>query len=91
MLNTDICAAMSLLTWTMMDVIFYRNPSLIGAINGMITGLVAITPGAGFVAGWGAIVMGGESGQFPLIKIRDTEHVSLLWYHTLDQHECRRS
>lgn len=82
---------MSLLTWTMMDVIFYRKPSLIGAINGMITGLVAITPGAGFVAGWGAIVMGGECGRFPLIKITGAELSSLLWYHTLDQHERCRS
>ena len=35
-----------------------RKPSLIGSVNGMIVGLVAITPGAGFVNGWGAIVIG---------------------------------
>ena len=43
-----------------MDMIFFRKPSIIGAMNGMITGLVAITPAAGFVAGWGAIIIGGE-------------------------------
>jgi hypothetical protein len=52
-LNTNVCTAMSLLTWTVWDVVFYRKPSVIGAVNGMITGLVAITPAAGFVAGWG--------------------------------------
>ena len=35
-----------------------RKPSLIGSVNGMIVGLVAITPGAGFVNGWGAIIIG---------------------------------
>lgn len=34
-----------------MDLLYFRRPSVIGAIQGMITGLVAITPAAGFVAG----------------------------------------
>jgi len=40
------------------DYIFRDKPSLIGSVNGMITGLVAITPAAGFVTGWGAIAIG---------------------------------
>ena len=43
-LNTNICTAMSLLTWTLLDVIYYKKPQILGAVNGMITGLVAITP-----------------------------------------------
>jgi len=46
-LNTHICASTSLLVWTCWDVIFFKKPSVIGAIQGMITGLVCITPGAG--------------------------------------------
>lgn len=46
-LNTHICAATSLLTWVCWDVLFFKKPSVIGAIQGMITGLVCITPGAG--------------------------------------------
>lgn len=46
-LNTNICAATSLLVWTWLDVIFFKKPSVIGAVQGMITGLVCITPGAG--------------------------------------------
>lgn len=46
-LNTHICASTSLLTWTTLDAIFFRKPSVIGAVQGMITGLVCITPGAG--------------------------------------------
>jgi Amt family ammonium transporter len=35
-----------------------RKPTFLGAVNGMITGLVAITPAAGFVDGTGALLMG---------------------------------
>ncbi|CDP04600.1 unnamed protein product [Coffea canephora] len=64
-LNTNICAATSLLVWTWLDVIFFNKPSVIGAVQGMITGLVCITPGAGLVQGWAAIVMGILSGSVP--------------------------
>jgi ammonium transporter, Amt family len=46
-LNTHICAATSLLMWTGLDVVFFGKPSVIGAIQGMMTGLVCITPAAG--------------------------------------------
>ncbi|KAL3678461.1 hypothetical protein R1sor_021417 [Riccia sorocarpa] len=64
-LNTNICTATSLLVWTGMDVIFYKKPSVIGAVQGMITGLVAITPCAGLIQGWAAIVLGVLSGSIP--------------------------
>ncbi|XP_050370068.1 ammonium transporter 3 member 1-like [Argentina anserina] len=63
--NTNICAATSLLVWTWLDVIFFNKPSVIGAVQGMITGLVCITPAAGLVQGWAAIVMGVLSGSVP--------------------------
>lgn len=46
-LNTHVCAATSLLTWMILDVAFFRKASVIGAVQGMITGLVCITPAAG--------------------------------------------
>lgn len=64
-LNTHICAAMSLFVWTCLDVVFFKKPSVIGAVQGMITGLVCITPGAGVVQGWAAMVMGVFSGSVP--------------------------
>jgi ammonium transporter, Amt family len=57
-LNTNLCTAVAFLVWVTWDYITGRKPSLIGSVNGMIVGLVAITPGAGFVNGWGAIVIG---------------------------------
>ncbi|XP_049407732.1 ammonium transporter 2 member 5-like [Solanum stenotomum] len=64
-LNTHVCAAMSLLTWLMLDILFYEKPSVIGATQGMITGLVCITPAAGVVQGWAAVLMGLMSGSIP--------------------------
>lgn len=57
-LNTNLCTAVAFLVWVAMDYLTGRKPSLIGSVNGMIVGLVAITPGAGFVNGWAAIIIG---------------------------------
>jgi Amt family ammonium transporter len=57
-LNTNLCTAVAFLVWVGWDYITGRKPSLLGGVNGMITGLVAITPAAGFVNGWGAIALG---------------------------------
>ncbi|EXC26033.1 Ammonium transporter 3 member 1 [Morus notabilis] len=64
-LNTHVCTAASLLTWVLLDISFFRKPSVIGAVQGMITGLVCITPAAGVVQGWAAIIMGILSGSIP--------------------------
>lgn len=69
-LNTNIAGAMSLLTWTVIDIIFYRKPAVLGAVNGMIAGLVAITPGAGVVTGWGAIIIGACSACICWLSMR---------------------
>lgn len=68
-LNTNLCTAVSMLTWTCFDLIFFKKPSVIGAVQGIITGLVAITPAAGVVAGWGAIIMGVASGSIPWVSM----------------------
>jgi Amt family ammonium transporter len=57
-LNTNLCTAVAFLVWVAWDYVTGRKPSMIGSVNGMIVGLVAITPAAGFVNGWGAIVIG---------------------------------
>jgi Amt family ammonium transporter len=58
-LNTNLATAVAFLVWVSCDLITGRKPSLLGGVNGMIVGLVAITPAAGFVNGWGAIADGG--------------------------------
>ena len=57
-LNTNVCTAVAFMIWIGWDYITGRKPSMIGGVNGIITGLVAITPAAGYVNGWGAIAIG---------------------------------
>ena len=68
-LNTNTATAVALLVWTIMDKMAYGKPSVIGAVNGMIAGLVAITPGAGYVDGWGAIIIGVCAGIIPWLSM----------------------
>ncbi|KAI3415147.1 Ammonium transporter [Psidium guajava] len=64
-LNTHLCTSTSLIVWVSLDMIFYKKSSVIGAVQGMITGLVCITPGAGVVDSWAAALMGAVSGAVP--------------------------
>jgi Amt family ammonium transporter len=64
-LNTHTATAAALLTWVVCDVLAYGKPSVLGAVNGMITGLVAITPAAGYVNGTGAIILGIVAAILP--------------------------
>jgi Amt family ammonium transporter len=57
-LNTNLCTAVAFMVWIGLDYLTGRKPSLLGGVNGMITGMVAITPAAGYVNGWGAIAIG---------------------------------
>jgi ammonium transporter, Amt family len=68
-LNTNTATAVALIVWTIMDKLAYGKPSVLGAVNGMIAGLVAITPGAGYVDGWGAIITGVAAGIIPWLSM----------------------
>jgi ammonium transporter, Amt family len=59
-LNTNVATAVGVVTWVLLDMYFSKKkrPMFLGAINGMICGLVAITPSAGWVNGLGAILVG---------------------------------
>lgn len=83
-LNTNVCCATSLLTWTLIDIVWFKKPSVLGAVNGMITGLVAITPAAGVIAGWSAIVMGILSGSIPWVSMNIVGRKWRLFHHVDD-------
>ncbi|MBO0808939.1 MAG: ammonium transporter, partial [Actinobacteria bacterium] len=59
-LNTNLATAVAMMTWIVMDMLVSKQqkPTLLGGVNGMIVGLVGITPAAGYVNGLGAIVIG---------------------------------
>lgn len=57
-LTTNTAAAAALLSWIFLEMIISGKPSLVGMATGLVVGLVAITPAAGFVPIWAAIVIG---------------------------------
>lgn len=63
MMATQISTGTAAITW-MITESFYRKPSLLGMISGAISGLVAITPGCGFVDPTGAFVIGFLAGPW---------------------------
>ena len=68
-LNTHLCTATALCTWVMWDALRFKKVSVAGSINGMVAGLVAITPAAGFIDGYAALVLGVLAGTLPWITI----------------------
>ena len=57
-MTSAISAASALLSWMLIDVIKNGRPTLVGASTGLVVGLVAITPGAGFVPVWASFLIG---------------------------------
>ncbi|MGA3183760.1 MAG: ammonium transporter [Candidatus Dormibacteria bacterium] len=68
-LNTHLCTAVALCTWVMWDALRFKKVSVAGAINGMVAGLVAITPAAGFIDGYAALALGVLAGSLPWVTI----------------------
>lgn len=57
-MTSAVSSAAALLSWMALDVINTGKPTLVGASTGLVVGLVGITPGAGFVPLWAALVIG---------------------------------
>ena len=56
-MTSSISSACALLTWMLIEVIREGKPTLVGASTGLVIGLVAITPGAGFVPVWASFII----------------------------------
>ena len=57
-LNTVVASGAALATWCVIERIKQGKSTLVGASTGLVAGLVVITPAAGFVEPWAALVMG---------------------------------
>ena len=57
-MTSSISSACALLTWMLIEVIREGKPTLVGASTGLVIGLVAITPGAGFVPVRASFIIG---------------------------------
>jgi Amt family ammonium transporter len=56
--NTLAASAAALLSWSLVERIKTGKPTLVGAATGLVAGLVVITPAAGFVEPWAAVILG---------------------------------
>ena len=57
-LTTTLATAVAAITWIVIEWLVFKKPTLLGAASGVVAGLVAITPAAGFVDVSGAIIIG---------------------------------
>ncbi len=57
-LTTNTAAAVAMLSWIVVEMITVKKATAVGAATGAVVGLVAITPGAGFVPVWAAVIIG---------------------------------
>ncbi|ESQ93118.1 ammonia channel protein [Asticcacaulis sp. AC460] len=70
MLNTIVAAMTGVIGWTVPEWIERKQPTLLGLVSGLVVGLVAITPAAGFVNPTGALAIGLIAG--PICYIAST-------------------
>ena len=61
-MNTFLAAAAAGLAWAVVERLRDGHFTNLGAASGIVAGLVAITPAAGFVAGWSPIYIGAAAG-----------------------------
>ncbi len=58
LLTTTIATAAAGVTWMALEWIIFKKPTLLGIASGIVAGLVAITPAAGFVSVGGSFIVG---------------------------------
>ena len=60
--NTHIAAAAGAFAWGMVEMARIKKVTILGVASGLVAGLVAITPAAGFVSPMASIVIGAAAG-----------------------------
>lgn len=70
-INTHIAACVAALAWLLIEKIKVGKPTSVGFATGAVAGLATITPAAGFVAPWAAMVIGALAALvcFPVIQL----------------------
>ena len=71
---TQIAAASAALSWMIIEAITHEKISSLGLVSGILAGLVAITPAAGSVEPWGAIILGAAASMlcYLALKMKET-------------------
>jgi Amt family ammonium transporter len=63
-INSEISASCALFAWLVIEWLHKGKPTLVGACVGAIAGLATITPAAGFIKPWAAMVIGVSCAPF---------------------------
>jgi len=75
--NTNTAAAAALVTWAALDLTRSRKVTAVGAATGLVVGLVAITPAAGYVTPLAALAIGAIAAgvSYAAIQIRSASRL----------------
>ena len=68
-LNTDVAASFAAITWLVIEWVKYGRPKFVGLLTGAVAGLATITPAAGFVPLWAAMIIGIVAGAVCFIAV----------------------
>ena len=74
LMTTNTAAASAMLSWMLIEKIVLGKPTVVGACTGAVVGLVAITPGAGFVSLWSSFIIGALVSPFCYFFISVIKH-----------------
>lgn len=86
LVNTNTAAASAMLTWLILESTLKGKPTAVGAATGAVVGLVGITPAAGFVYPWAALIIGIVTAIAGFAVIQQRAKTSL--DDTLDVFAC---
>ena len=80
--NTDIAGSIAMCTWLFITWWKDGKPSLVGAFTGVVAGLACVTPAAGYIPAWSAIVIGLLAGSVCYYAVKLKERMK--WDDALD-------
>jgi len=81
-LNTDVAASFAAITWLVIEWIKTGKPKFVGLLTGAVAGLATITPAAGFVPLWAAMIIGVAAGAVCFIAVHYKNRLG--WDDALD-------
>ncbi len=69
-LNTDVAASFAAITWLIIEWRREGKPKFVGLLTGAVAGLATITPAAGFVPLWAAMIIGIAAGALCYLMVQ---------------------
>ena len=81
-LNTDVAASFAAITWLVIEWVKEGQPKFVGLLTGAVAGLATITPAAGFVPLWAAMVIGIAAGAVCFLAVQMKNRLG--WDDALD-------